>query len=325
MRVISGIQPTGATHIGNYLGALKNWIEIQDKHECLFFVADLHAITSPYDPQGFANQTHEKTVELLALGLNPEQCTLFIQSQIKEHVELAWIFQTIIPVGELSGMTQYKEKSKKFRHNINAGLFAYPVLQAADILLYRADLVPVGKDQQQHLELTRTIARKFNQRFGQKFSEPKAMILGSGAKIMSLADPKKKMSKSDKPESYIGVFDDPKTIEKKIMAAVTDAGKEIIYNPGKKPGISNLLNIYSLFSGAPIKEAEKSFRKKGYAALKKQIAQLLAAKLEPFRKKKQELASRDVYVKEMMARGTKNARQLASFTMEEVRKKVGLG
>lgn len=324
MRVVSGIQPTGLSHIGNYLGALKNWVELQNKDECIFFIADLHALTTPYDPREFANRTYEKAAELLALGLNPEQCTLFIQSQVREHAELAWIFNTITPVGELERMTQYKEKAKKFKQNINCGLLTYPALMAADILLYQTDLVPVGKDQQQHLELTRTIARKFNAKFGQTFKEPEALILGPGSKIMSLSDPKKKMSKSDSAESYIGIFDDPKILERKIMAAVTDTGKEIIYNPGKKPGISNLLNIYSLFSDTPIKEAEKMFAKKGYAALKKQVSQLLVAKLEPFRKKKQELASRDIYVKEMVARGTKHARQLASFTMDEVRKKIGL-
>ncbi len=324
MRVISGIQPTGELHIGNYLGAVKNWLRLQDKYECLFFVADLHALTTPYYAQGLAKQAREKVAELLSLGLNPEKCVIFVQSRIKEHAELAWILNTITPVAELERMTQYKEKARKFKQNINAGLLTYPALMAADILLYQTDLVPVGKDQQQHLELTRTIARKFNAKFGQTFKEPEALIMKSGAKIMSLREPKKKMSKSDRPEAYLGIFDEPKIIEKKIMSAITDIGKDIKYDPAKKSGVSNLLTIYGLFGGRDIKEVEKQFKGRGYAAFKKELAKLLISGLEPFRRKKKELTARPVYVDEIISRGTKKAQQLASFTMEEVKKKVGL-
>ncbi len=324
MRAISGIQPTGQLHIGNYLGAIKNWATLQDKYECLFFVADLHALTTPYDSQNFARQTKEKVAELLALGVDPERCVIFVQSKIKEHAELAWILNTLTPVAELERMIQYKERVKKFKQNVNAGLFTYPVLQAADILLYSSDVVPVGRDQKQHIELTQTIARRFNARFGQTLKEPEALIIEGGSKIMSLEEPKKKMSKSDQPQSYLGVFDEPKAIEKKIMSAVTDLGKEIKYDTAKKPGISNLLTIYSLVSKAPLKDIESKFKGRGYAKFKKNLIKLLVEELEPFRKKKREFLSREVYIDEIISGGTKKARQLAAFTMEEVRKKTGL-
>lgn len=323
MRVLSGIQPTGELHIGNYLGAIKQWVELQNLHECIFFIADLHAMTVLYDPKTFARQSREKIIELMALGLNPEKCILFIQSKVKEHTELAWILNTLAPVAELERMTQYKEKARKQKQNINAGLLMYPVLQAADILLYQTDLVPVGRDQLQHLELTRTLARKFNNLFGKTFKEPKPLI-AKEAKIMSLTDPKKKMSKTDKPESYLGVFDEPKIIEEKIMAATTDGKREIKYRPAQKPGISNLLVIYSAFSGLPIKDLEKKFEGKGYADFKKQLAELLIEKLEPARRKKKELQLREAYIEEIITRGAKRAQQLASFTMEEVRQRIGL-
>lgn len=324
MRVLSGIQPTGELHIGNYLGAIKQWVDFQSKHECLFFVADLHALTAPFNPAELSKMSRQKMIELMATGLDPERCILFIQSGIKEHTELAWILNTITQVTELERMTQYKEKARRFKRNVNAGLLTYPVLQAADILLYQTDLVPVGKDQKQHLELTRNIARKFNQRFGQTFKEPEAVILKDEAKIMSLSNPKKKMSKSDPPESYICVFDEPKTIEKKIRSATTDSQKTIKYSPSQKPGISNLLVIYSAFSGATIKELEKKFKGTGYAEFKKQLTKLLIEKLEPFRRKKQEFESREAYIDEIIARGAKRARFIAASTMEEVRKKIGL-
>jgi tryptophanyl-tRNA synthetase len=324
MRVLSGIQPTGELHIGNYLGAIKQWVKLQQKYECIFFVADLHAMTVPFDPKMLSLASRQKIIELIATGLDPERCILFIQSHIKEHAELAWLLGTITPIGELERMTQYKEKARKFTQNINAGLFTYPVLQAADILLYQTDLVPVGKDQQQHIELTRTIARKFNTKFGKTFKEPKALMIETGAKIMSLTDPKKKMSKTDRPESYLSVFDSPEAIRKKIMAAVTDTGKEILYNQAKKPGISNLLLIYSAFSDTPIKDLEKKFKGIGYADFKKQLGELLVEKLEPFRRKRAELESRNAYIEEILSKGAKRAQQFASFTMEDVRKKMGL-
>ncbi len=323
MRILSGIQPTGTMHIGNYLGAARNWVELQKTHECLFMIADLHALTQSQNPEKFRNAVFDKIKELLAAGLDPEKCTIFVQSHIREHTELAWVLNTITPIAELERMTQYKDKSKKQAENINAGLFDYPVLMAADILLYKTEAVPVGQDQTQHLELTRTLAKKFNATFGKIFVEPKTLLAGEGAKIMSLQNPAKKMSKSDPQDTFIALFEEPDSIKEKIMTALTDTGKEIKYNPTRKPGISNLLTIYSLFSGQPIKTLEKKFKGKGYASFKKSLGELLSEKLEPLRKKKKELESRQVYVKEILRQGASRARTLAQSTMEEVREKIG--
>ena len=324
MRIFSGIQPTGQLHIGNYLGATKNWAELQAKHDSFFMIADLHALTSLQDPKQFSKITLAKFIELLAVGLNPEKCTIFIQSHIKEHTELAWILSTLTPLGELERMTQFKDKAKKQHTNINAGLLTYPTLMSADILLYKTQGVPVGKDQTQHLELARTIARKFNSTYTKVFPEPETLLVKEGAKIMSLTEPKKKMSKSDAPESLIGIFEEPETIYKKIKGAVTDAGKEIKYNPAKKPGISNLLTIYALFSDESLTQAEKRFKGKEYSIFKKSLADLLIKKLAPLRQKKEELDSRELYVKEILHQGEERAHSIAKATMEEVREKVGL-
>ncbi|OHA74471.1 MAG: tryptophan--tRNA ligase [Candidatus Wildermuthbacteria bacterium RIFCSPLOWO2_02_FULL_47_9c] len=324
MRILSGIQPTGQMHIGNYLGAVKQWTELQAQHECFFLVVDLHALTVEQNPREFAKATMEKVVELISVGLNPEKCVLFLQSHIKEHAELAWIFSTITPIAELERMTQYKDKAKKNKKNINTGLLTYPILMAADILLYQTQSVPVGKDQTQHLELTRVIARKFNKLYGNTFVEPETLVSKEGAKIMSLQDPKKKMSKSDGPQAYVSLFEEPASIRKKLMRAITDAGKEIVYNPSKKPGISNLLTIYSLFAEESLKDVEKQFRGKGYAGLKKSVADLLIDKLEPFRRKKKELLVRNLYLKEILKSGARKAQSVAEATMEDVRSKIGL-
>ncbi|MBZ1348162.1 MAG: tryptophan--tRNA ligase [Candidatus Nealsonbacteria bacterium] len=324
MKVFSGIQPTGALHIGNYLGAIKQWVELQEKNECVFCIVDLHALTSPYQPETLQNLILEKAIVYLAAGVNPEKATIFVQSEVKEHSELAWLLNTITPIGDLNRMTQYKEKSKKFKQNVNAGLLNYPILMAADILLYQTDIVPVGQDQKQHIEITRTIARKFNQKFGQTFKVPEAKLPNAGAKIMSLTQPTKKMSKTDPPESRIGLFDEPEEIKAKIMKAVTDTGKTIKYNEKLKPGVSNLLTIYSLFSGKTVKELEKKFKGKGYAELKKSLSELLINSLESFRRKKKELLCREVYVKEILEQGRKRAQIIASSTIADVRKKMGL-
>ncbi|MFA4998406.1 MAG: tryptophan--tRNA ligase [Candidatus Paceibacterota bacterium] len=324
MRIFSGIQPTGSLHIGNYVGAIRQWLELQEKNECLFCIVDLHAITSPFDPRSLQESIMEKAVVYLASGIDPAKSTIFIQSQVKEHSELAWILNTVTPVGDLTRMTQYKEKSKKFEKNLNAGLLNYPILMAADILLYQTELVPVGEDQQQHVELARTIARRFNQKFGETFKIPEAKISKLGARIMSLKEPLKKMSKTDSPESYIGIFDEPGDIKKKIMSAVTDTGKQIKYDPIKKAGLSNLLTIYSSFSGKTVKEIENKFKNKGYAELKKSLAELLTDSLEPFRKKRKELLTREVYVNEILEQGRKKAQIIAESTMSSVKKKMGL-
>jgi tryptophanyl-tRNA synthetase len=324
MRVFSGIQPTGQLHIGNYLGAIKQWIELQEKNECIFCIVDLHALTVPYEPKNLPDLILEKAIIYLASGIDPEKSIIFVQSHVKEHTEFAWLLNTITPLGDLGRMTQYKEKSKKFKQNVNAGLLNYPILMASDILLYQTDLVPVGEDQKQHVELTRAIARKFNQKFGELLKMPQAKLPKMGAKIMSLQNPLRKMSKTDPPETRIGLFDEPEEIKIKIMKAVTDTVKAIKYDPKKKPGVSNLLMIYSLLSGKTIKELEKKFKGKGYAEFKKSLSDLLINSLEPFRRKKKELLHREVYVKEVLSQGAKRAQTIAQSTMQEVKKKMGL-
>jgi tryptophanyl-tRNA synthetase len=323
MRIFSGVRPTGELHIGNYLGAIKQWIELQEKNDCVFCIVDLHAITTPYQSKELKKNIFELATAYLASGLNPEKCIFFVQSQVEAHAELAWLLSTTTPIGELQRMTQYKEKVKKYRKDINAGLLNYPILMAADILLYQTDLVPVGKDQQQHVELTRTIARKFNQKFGQTFKEPKVLLPKTGAKIMSLQNPKKKMSKTDDPRGCLELFEEPEEIKKKIMAAVTDPGKVIKYSDSK-PGISNLLTIYSLFSGKSISELERNFKGKGYEEFKKSLSKLLINSLEPFRRKRKELLAREVYIKEILNAGAKRAKTIAQLTLEEAKKKMGL-
>lgn len=324
MRVLSGIQPTGSIHIGNYLGAIKQWVKLQEKNECVFFIADLHSLTIPYKPKELQKNILETAIVYLATGIDPQKSIFFIQSDVKEHTELCWLLNTVCPIGDLERMTQYKEKSKQFKKNINSGLLVYPVLQAADILLYKTETVPVGKDQVQHIELARTIARKFNQKFGETFVEPKAMLPKLGAKIMALNNPKQKMSKSLGPQSYVSLFEEPEEINKKIMSAVTDTGKQIKYDLQKKPGISNLLTIYSLFSEKSIKEIEKTFKGKGYAYFKKSLAELLINSLEHFRRKRKELLRREVYVQETLKVGTKRASVIAKSTIQETRAKMGL-
>ncbi|MDP3991076.1 MAG: tryptophan--tRNA ligase [Candidatus Nealsonbacteria bacterium] len=323
MRILSGIQPTGSIHIGSYSGAISQWKELQQIGECIFFIADLHALTVPQEPDTFSKQVLNTAAELLAAGMDPEKCIIFIQSEIKEHTELSWYLNTITPLGELTRMTQFKEKSQQFKNNINAGLLTYPILQAADILLYQTDSVPVGKDQKQHLELAKIIARKFNQKYGKVFKVPEALLLETGAKIMALNNPKKKMSKSS-PAGCLYLFDEPDIIRKKVMSAVTDPGKSIKYDPVKKPGIANLLTVYSLFAGKPISQIEKKFGKKGYAEFKKSLADLLILKLEPYRRKKKELQTREVYVREILTQGRKRAEIIAQTTIKDVRKKMGL-
>ncbi|MDP4009320.1 MAG: tryptophan--tRNA ligase [bacterium] len=325
MRILSGIQPTGPSyHIGNYLGAIRQWVDMQQEHELIVFIADLHAITVPQSPGFLSRATMEKTSELLALGIDPERTTLFVQSHIQEHAELAWILSTLTPVGELERMTQFKDKAKKHAQHINAGLLNYPVLQAADILLYKPEGVPIGKDQVQHLELSRTLARKFNNTYGETFLEPRAIVPKEGGKILSLQDPKKKMSKSDPADTQISLFDTEEQIKKKVKKAVTDMGSEITYSPSEKPGISNLLLLFSLFGNGSVKEAEEHFKNKGYAKLKKEVGDLLAEKLAPFRERKATFLKREVYVREILTRGAKQARFIASSTMQDVREKVGL-
>lgn len=323
MRVFSGIQSTGAIHIGNYLGAIKQFLALQEKAECVFSIVDLHAVTIPYQPKELQKNILDAAICYLAAGINPEKSILFVQSSVKEHTELAWFLGTLCPIGDLLRMTQYKEKSKQFKETAGAGILNYPILMGADILLYKAEVVPVGKDQKQHVELTRTIARRFNKMFGKTFIEPEAKLPKTGAKIMALNNPRKKMSKSI-PESCLYLFDEPDIIKKKIMSAVTDPGKQIKYDEIQKPGVSNLLTVYSLFSGKTIKELEKKFKNANYEKFKKSLAELLIDSLEPFRRKRKELLAREVYVKEILEQGRKRAQIIAQSTIQEVRQKMGL-
>jgi len=324
MRVFSGIRPTGQIHIGNYFGAIKQWLKLQETKECLFCIVDLHAITTPYDAQKLKENILELAIDYLALGLDPKKSIIFVQSDVKEHLELAWIFGTLTPLGELKRMTQFKEKAKKYGALVNAGILNYPLLMAADILLYKADLVPVGKDQQQHVELTREIARRFNKKYGQTFKLPSAMLPEFGEKIMSLRDPTKKMSKTDDPMGCLSVFEEPEIIKEKIKKAVTDPGNEIKYDPKKKPGISNLIQIFSLATEKKKEEIEKEFEGKGYYLFKEKLAQVLIKKFEKFREKRKKLWQNPSLVQEILKKGKKRAEILAKETMQEVRKKIGL-
>ncbi len=318
--LISGIQPTGRLHLGNYLGALKNFVELQNsgKYECLFFIADYHSLTIDFDPAKKAEEVLGVAKAYLAAGIDPKKSSVFVQSYIPESTELAWILSTITPPGELSRMTQLKDKSKNDPDNINMGLIFYPVLMTADILLYDAKIVPVGDDQLQHLELARTLARKFNNRFGQTFSEPQALLTKT-PRVMSLNDPTKKMSKSQ-PEGCLFLDDSPKDIESKIKRAVTDSGSEVKFDLQNKTGVSNLLLIYEALTGESVANLEKKYSGKGYGQFKADLAKVIIDALAPFRESK----SSDKKLKTILAAGDKKAKKLASAKMKEVKKKLGL-
>ncbi len=317
--LISGIQPTGRLHLGNYLGALKQFVELQNsgKYQCYFFIADYHSLTADFDPKEKLAQTLAIAKSYLAAGLNPKKSTIFVQSHIPETAELAWIFNTITPLGELERMTQFKDKSAG-QQSINAGLLTYPALMAADILLYDAQAVPVGDDQVQHLELTRTIARKFNSKFGATFTEPKS-ILNTTPRVMSLDNPDKKMSKSF-PIGCLFLDDSPEEIKTKIGRAVTDSGSEVKYDKTTKPGIANLLEIYSAFAGKSISELETLYAGKNYAPFKNALAEVVIKALKPFR----ENTAKDSVLKTMLSSGAKKAKKVAAKKIKEVKKKVGL-
>jgi len=321
--LVSGIQPTGRLHLGNYLGAVKNFVDLQnsDKYECYFFIADLHSLTEEFSPKEKSKQILELTADYLALGLN-KKSTIFLQSQIPAHSELMWILQSLTPMGELRRMTQYKEKSEDERDSTNAGLFTYPVLMAADILLYDAKFVPVGEDQLQHLELTRALARKFNAKFGKTFTEPKS-ILTEAARIMNLTDPTKKMSKSQ-PQHCIFLDDTPENIREKIKRAVTDSGNEIIYEPDKKPAISNLLKIYSALTHKSIEKLEKEFSSKTYAEFKTKLAELVINYFADYRAKKKALLIKPQALKTTLTSGSKKAGVQSARKISEIKKIIGI-
>jgi tryptophanyl-tRNA synthetase len=327
-RVFSGIQPTGALHIGNYVGALKNWVRLQAEAESYFAIVDYHAITIPYDPAEMPLRVFDAALDVLACGIDPERCTFFVQSRVPEHTELCWILNTVASVGALERMTQYKEKSDQFRENVNAGLFDYPVLQTADILLYKGNLVPVGEDQLQHLELSREIARRFNQRYGETFPEPEA-VLTKAPRLMALNDPTRKMSKSI-PGSFISLSDDEASIRKKIGRAVTDVGPDPGCPPGGRtmsPGVKNLFTLLEEFGD----EATVSHFREAYTAgtlryseLKPAVADALAATLGPIRARREELVAHPDRVHAALDAGAERASLVARRTMEEVRHRLGL-
>jgi tryptophanyl-tRNA synthetase len=327
LRVLSGIQPTADSfHLGNYLGALRQWVALQDSYDAFYCVVDLHAITVPQDPVLLPRRTRVAAAQLLGAGLDPERCTLFVQSHVPQHAELAWILSCMTGFGEASRMIQFKDKSsKEGQDQASVGLFTYPILQAADILLYQADQVPVGEDQRQHLELSRTLAQRFNHRYGQTFVPPQPYILADVAKIYDLQDPTAKMSKSSStPQGIIDVLDDPAVIRKKIARAVTDAGSEVRADPAGKPGVTNLLRIYSALSGEPVATLEAKYAGAGYGAFKKDLAELVVATFAPIRERTERILADEAGLDRLLAYGAARARQVAGPTMAAVRDHIGL-
>jgi tryptophanyl-tRNA synthetase len=321
-RIFSGIKPSGDLHIGNYLGAIQNWVALQEEYDSIFCVVDMHAITVPQDPATLRKRTLEIAKIYLAAGIDPKKCSIFIQSYVSEHAELAWILNTIAKIPELEKMTQFKDKSvKDGKESVLVGLFDYPVLMAADIILYDTQLVPVGKDQKQHIELARELAQRFNYKFGETFVIPEAYTKKESENIMGLDDPTKKMSKSAKSEyNYIALSDDAETVRKKIKKAVTDSGSEIVYSDDK-PALKNLINIYSLLDNKTPKEVETLFVGKGYADFKSALAEVIIQFLEPFQKRMAELS--DEKVLKILEDGAKKVQSIAKKKLEEVKKKIG--
>ncbi len=305
-RVLSGIQPTaGSFHLGNYLGAVRQWVALQETHDAFYMVVDLHAITVPQDPEELRANTRLATAQLLAAGLDPDRCTLFVQSHVPEHAQLAWVMNCLTGFGEASRMTQFKDKSaKQGADRASVGLFTYPILQVADILLYQANEVPVGEDQRQHIELTRDLATRFNGRFGDTFTLPKPYILKETAKIYDLQDPAVKMSKSaSTPKGLINLLDEPKTTAKKVKSAVTDTDTVIRYDVAEKPGVSNLLTIYSTLTGTGIPELEAKYEGKGYGALKTDLAEVMVEFVTPFRERTQQYLDDPETLDSILAKG----------------------
>jgi tryptophanyl-tRNA synthetase len=321
-RIFSGAQPTGQLHIGNYLGALKNWVALQDEYESFYCIVNLHAITLPQDPKVLRQKTLDLARIYLAAGIDPEKSTVFIQSDVTAHAELTWVLSCISRMGELERMTQFKDKGKGNRERAGVGLFTYPVLMAADILLYQTDLVPIGQDQKQHLELSRDLAERFNRDFGESFIIPDAFIPPVGAKIMSLQEPTKKMSKSDEnPAGSIFLLDDEDTITKKIKRAVTDSGTEIRFD-AERPAITNLLTIYQLLTGKSPAECEQHFEGKGYGQLKGELAEVVVEFLRPFQERVRDFD--EASLNSILEKGAEKARGVANQTLTDVYTKVGI-
>jgi tryptophanyl-tRNA synthetase len=324
-RVFSGIQPTGDIHIGNYLGAIKHWVTIQTEYDCIFCVVDLHAITMPQNPGMLRAKTREVAGILIAAGIDHKMAHLFVQSHISAHSELAWILNCFIPMGWMRRMTQFKEKSHAQREEVSTGLFDYPALMAADILLYGTDIVPVGEDQKQHVELARDVAQRFNSIYGQTFVVPKPVIPETGARIMSLDDPAQKMSKSEEqPGRAIYLLDAPDDIRTKIMRATTDSLREIRFDESR-PGINNLLVMYELFTGQGRPEIEARFEGRGYADLKRELAEVVVEGLSPLQARYRELTADAGHIDSLLAEGADRIRPAAEKTLAAVRDRIGLG
>lgn len=322
--IYSAMQPSGVPSLGNYIGALKNWKNLQEDYNCLFGVANMHAITVRQDPTQLRQRTRDLAALFLAIGLDPEKHIIYVQSDVKAHAELAWILNCFTYMGELNRMTQFKDKAAKHSDNINAGLYTYPVLMAGDILLYQSDLVPVGADQKQHLEICRDIAGRFNSIYGDVFKIPEPYIPKVGARIMGLQNPEKKMSKSesDNENNVIYILDDPKVIANKIKRAVTDSDTEVRYSEDK-PGVSNLLNIYSSVTGKSVTEAEAEFKGVGYGEFKSAVGEAVVTELEPIQKKFKEYSSDKAYLEKVLKEGAEKASYIANKTLNKVKKKVG--
>ncbi|GAB3579404.1 tryptophan--tRNA ligase [Amycolatopsis endophytica] len=325
-RVLSGIQPTADSfHLGNYLGALRQWVRMQDTHETFYMVVDLHAITVEQDPKVLRQRTRVSAAQLLALGVDPERSALFVQSQVPEHAQLSWVLECLTGFGEASRMTQFKDKAaKQGTDHASVGLFTYPVLMAADILVYQADAVPVGEDQRQHLELTRNLAQRFNQRFGRTFTVPEPHIVQGTAKIYDLQDPTVKMSKSaSSPNGIIELLEDPKRSAKKIRSAVTDTGREVVFDRENKAGVSNLLSIYSALTDRGIADLEAAYEGKGYGDLKKDLAEVLVEWVTPIQERVQSYLDDVPELDKILARGAEKARAVSAGTLERVFDRVG--
>lgn len=324
--ILSGSTATGDLTIGNYIGAINNWKSLQEEFDCLYFVADLHALTVKQDPEQLRKRCLSFFAQYLALGLDPEKNTLFMQSHVPEHTELSWVLTCLTPMGNLNRMTQFKDKSQQHSKNINAGLFTYPVLMASDILLYQADLIPVGEDQKQHLELCRDIVVYFENHYGEGvFKMPKPYIGEQGARIMSLQDASKKMSKSDENEkNFVSIIDPPKKIQKKIKSAVTDSGEVISYDPENKPGLSNLLTIYSVLSKRTVNQIVTDYEGKMYGHLKVDLAELVCETLKPVQEKYEELMKNEDHLNALMKKGAEKARERASLTLKKTYDRIGL-
>ncbi len=323
-RVFSGVQPSGTLHIGNYIGAIRNWVAEQQQYENIFCVVDQHAITVAYDPQELRKKVRELVGLYLACGLDPEHCALFVQSHVPEHTELAWMFNCITPMGWLQRMTQFKEKADEQREQVSAGLFTYPALMAADILLYQTQEVPVGEDQKQHVELARDIAQRFNHLFGETFVLPEPVIRKVGARVMGLDDPTRKMSKSATGEYHsIDLLDPPALIRKKLARATTDSQRQIVFDP-ERPGVFNLLTMYQALSGQSQEQIEAHFAGKGYAQLKGDLADLVVATLEPIQERYRQVTSAPEHIDQVLRQSAERLRPIAQATLQRARQAMGL-